>query len=889
MNKLKIFVLSGSHWDREWYQPFEAFRFRLVRMMDELLDILENVPAYRCFFLDGQTVMLEDYLAIRPENREKTEKFIREKKLLIGPWYTMPDEFLISGEALVRNLQKGGDVCARYGVRAAGNGYVCDIFGHNSQMPQIFRGFGIASAALFRGRSGYEKDNFLWEGADGSRLTVHKLHPDYAYSDFYFVVRWPFEDRPFDYDEMAERLTEYIEKERSNFSCNAHLMIDGIDHIDPERELPVILRELSKRLPEVEFIHSDFEDYSREIEKNAASLRVEKGALYDVGKEGVNNLLLKNVLSSLVQLKQANDFCEAHLTLVTEPLKLFAENFLPPMRTAHQGFLDRAWELLLKNQPHDSICGCSVTATHLDCENRFKRIKEIIASVDDDILGHFAANIPGAGKGKDGAFAVFNMNQRAQNGVAAVKARFPRGGHQFSFRFYGPDGNEIPYNILSCKKVLEKQAAFKKLIRFPEFDEIEFVMDINVPAFGYSVITYDLLKQERTAPYQWTYSRFDPPNRYIGSMRTAANAADNGLLRVEINPNGALTVTDKETGKTYESLLSYEDTSDVGEGWNYVKSRFDSEYGTLCGLAQMAVEADFPNFVRFRIENDLILPVTASYEEGRAAEKRTLHIVTHVTLRKNDKRIDITTEVENNCENHRLRAVFPTGFRAKTFKTLLPFDMYTWDIAKKDNSRDKEIDTFVNPNQGVVTLSDGKDSFTLLTRGLYETAVIEREDTPVFLTLFRSFPSESSEYRSEMGRMLRKMTFEYAMDFTRYTDNEAVMAANGFKNGLFARSLSGAGKAGMSASQAFSDIAGGAVVSALRNGRGAPEIRIYDTGNGCSGTVGFAAPCRTAELVDFKGEPAGKADIKQGRIVYTLKPKEIKTFRFTLETDYNGR
>ena len=146
-----LYVVSHTHWDREWYESFQNYRYRLVRMVDDLLDLLENDPEFKVFHFDGQTIVLRDYLEIRPENEARLRKQIFDGRIVIGPWYVMPDEFLISGEALIKNLQFGHEICADYGVQPMKNGYVIDIFGHNSQFPQILRGLGIGAATLLPG------------------------------------------------------------------------------------------------------------------------------------------------------------------------------------------------------------------------------------------------------------------------------------------------------------------------------------------------------------------------------------------------------------------------------------------------------------------------------------------------------------------------------------------------------------------------------------------------------------------------------------------------------------------------------------------------------------------------------------------------------------------
>ncbi|HOL15046.1 MAG TPA: hypothetical protein PLZ49_02505, partial [Bacillota bacterium] len=139
---MRAHIVPHTHWDREWYLTFQEFRFKLVRLVDSLLEIMEQDPEYRYFTLDGQAIILEDYLEIRPENRPRLEKLIREGRILIGPWYVLPDEFYVSGEALIRNMQRGIAVCEEYGG-AMMVGYVPDQFGHVAQMPQVFQGFGI--------------------------------------------------------------------------------------------------------------------------------------------------------------------------------------------------------------------------------------------------------------------------------------------------------------------------------------------------------------------------------------------------------------------------------------------------------------------------------------------------------------------------------------------------------------------------------------------------------------------------------------------------------------------------------------------------------------------------------------------------------------------------
>ena len=170
-----LHVVSHTHWDREWYLPFQRFRMRLVDLIDHLLDLLDRDPEFRCFHLDGQTLLLEDYLEIRPENEERLRRHIREGRLLIGPWYKQNDGFLVSGEATIRSLLIGHRIARHFGG-VMKVGYLPNQFGNISQMPQILRGFGIESCIFGRGfLPNGSCMEFIWQGADGSRVLANSL------------------------------------------------------------------------------------------------------------------------------------------------------------------------------------------------------------------------------------------------------------------------------------------------------------------------------------------------------------------------------------------------------------------------------------------------------------------------------------------------------------------------------------------------------------------------------------------------------------------------------------------------------------------------------------------------------------------------------------------
>src|SRR5580658_451638 len=165
----RIAIVPHTHWDREWYEPFQTFRLKLVHLIDNLLVLLESDPSYERFLLDGQMAVVDDYLEIRPENEQRIRALAAAGRLSMGPWYILMDEFLVSGETIVRDLQSGVVRGAAFGG-VMEVGYLPDMFGHIAQMPQILRLAGFEHAVVWRGvPSAIDKSAFNWEAPDGSR------------------------------------------------------------------------------------------------------------------------------------------------------------------------------------------------------------------------------------------------------------------------------------------------------------------------------------------------------------------------------------------------------------------------------------------------------------------------------------------------------------------------------------------------------------------------------------------------------------------------------------------------------------------------------------------------------------------------------------------------
>lgn len=359
----RAFVVPHTHWDREWYERFEGYRARLVPMTTKLLALLERDPAFRSFTFDGQTIQLEDHLDIRPGDRPRIERLVRDGRLLIGPWYVLADLLLVSGESLVRNFQEGLRVSGEFG-RAMRVGYVADPFGHPAQMPQLLRGFGYTSYVFARG-VGHEGEElgseFRWESPSGDRVLAS--HQVAHYSNALPLVG-PGDETPAVLARRVRKVLPRIVDRVSGYATgNALLFMVGDDHTEAYERLPEALAAGRRVLPRVRTQIASLEEF-------VAALPQPKGLLAGEMVAGRYRPILRGVNSTRVWIKQENARCERLLLERCEPLDAFAGG-------SSREELRSLWRTLIENHPHDSICGCSIDAVHdLDMAPRFLQVRE---------------------------------------------------------------------------------------------------------------------------------------------------------------------------------------------------------------------------------------------------------------------------------------------------------------------------------------------------------------------------------------------------------------------------------------------------------------------------------------------------------------------------------
>ena len=365
----RFLVVPHTHWDREWYLPFEQFQLRLGAVVDGVLDTLEHDPSFTSFTLDGQAIVLEDYLEVRPENEARLRALLDAGRLEVGPSYLLPDEILVGGESLVRNLLLGRRVCRRFGVEPSGAGYLPDSFGHPAQLPQILAGFGIRTFLFSRGL-GDELDDvgvlFRWR-AGPAEVVACQLHPHY---DNFARLTW--------YHDAEERVREIVARFGElvrDAGDDEIVLANGSDHLPIEPELPEILAGLGRTFG-AEFRIGRYDEHT----PGSDGLPVHEGEL--VGSRLQN--VLRGVNSARIYLKQANERAERRLLSIETAAALRTLRREGPYPL---GNLRLAWRDLLRNHPHDSICGCSCDEVHRDMLVRYEQLDRTLDYVEREALG----------------------------------------------------------------------------------------------------------------------------------------------------------------------------------------------------------------------------------------------------------------------------------------------------------------------------------------------------------------------------------------------------------------------------------------------------------------------------------------------------------------------
>ncbi len=747
----EVFVVPHTHWDREWYRPLELFRWRLVQMVDALVDHMEADPGFRCFNLDGQSIVIDDYLQLRPENEPRLRRLIEDGRVLIGPWWVQPDEFLPTGESHIRNFQRG----IRYAARLGGSmrvGHCADQFGHIAQMPQLMAQLGLTSACLWRGVPGTVPGwSFWWEAPDGTRLPVLYLRDSYSSA-------WRLPSNPATLRDWAATATD------ARSPGEPALLMNGTDHSSFEPHLPGALTAATGN--GYRFRMATLEEYEAAVLAAGVAPHVHRGELRSPARSNI----LVGVASARMNLKQHDFQVQSWLERYAEPLELLAylhhgQDAAPALR--------QAWSLQLENAPHDSICGCSVDQVHREMLPRYDRAEQLAIQVARESLGHLAGR---TGIESPGALLVFRPVPSAP---ALLTAEIPAAWDTDALVV--PGGDDIPVSaspgepprLLSDIETTPQRAArlldFVRENRYEQYSVEDVRVSLQdgclvVEVDAGDVVSSSLVEAAREEAHRIVREGLATTGRFVArrsatrritavlppvdsirvdALHPVSHAPRHPTPAVTANPGdatitndcydvrydaGSLVVRDRETGLELHGIASLLDEGDRGDEYN--ADIIPDAAGVEHSASLLSVEHDAAR-AALRFETVLAMPPALDTDRSRRAgsHESLVHVTTTATLYAGLPRIDLHLDVHNQADDHRLRLLCPFPFETTHAITenqfhvaRRPLQVEPWDAA----AAEEPPSTF--PQKAFAAVEGDGHGLAVFNRGLPEGEIVTLAD-----------------------------------------------------------------------------------------------------------------------------------------------------------------
>jgi hypothetical protein len=692
-------IVPHTHWDREWHVPFQAGRVRLVRLLDAVLDGLES-GALGCFWLDGQTAAVDDYLAVRPEAEGRVRAAIADGRLGVGPWAVPMDEFVVSAETIVRNLEAGLWRRAELGATGPAVGYGPDIFGHVAQLPQLLRLAGIDQAVVWRGVPkvvGDATTAFRWEAPDGSTVRTEYLYGSYANG----------RSLPADGPGLVERAQSW-EEEVGHRRVAGLLLMNGGDQRMPE---PWVMSAVADANVQSRY-QFEVADLARWLEAERAAVADEALPLWRGElRSAAGAPLLAGVISNRVDVRAGAAAAERAVERRAEPLLAL---FRPAEEwAAASGLLAVAWERLIANSAHDSACACCTDAVADQVLVRYAEARQVGDALADQALADLAVE---TGTGPSDVLVV---NTRPGSRAGLVEVTLPADRDQ-SEGFVGPDGIPRVVQLLDVSRdeLFAARVAGTKVgwvadrIVGHTFDghavrEWELSVDEPEPCLRFTAAGSDDpaldLHEARTAllelgrggtpvavrldgppqrrvlvetgpvpGYGWTTLRrpaatdagHEPSGIPVraGTDQGGGAALDNGIVRVEIDPHDRTFSLATSAGLRAAGLNRYVDGGDGGDTYTWCPPAADTVVDRPVAVV-LHVEEPGPLRGRVTITATYEWPVHADGDEqacsARSAVTTPVTVTTTVSLTAGDPVVAVETTLDNRCRDHRLRVHFP--------------------------------------------------------------------------------------------------------------------------------------------------------------------------------------------------------------------------------------
>lgn len=697
-----IHLIQHTHWDREWYFTENDSQILLYYFMADLIGRLEADESLGPFILDGQTVVLEDYFQLVPENRERVEALVRAGRLLIGPWYTQTDFLVVGAESITRNLLLGQADCEEMGARMP-VGYVPDSFGQSAQLPMFLNQFAIDNAVLWRGWSEYDTPftEFRWRGRDGSCVTTSVLPQGYG------CAKW----LPVDASQAWPQLVDVLQKQAKFSRSEQILLPNGNDQSPFEFGVPAMLDGLNAQQGEYRFVRSDFSRYFAAL--GDTPLDTFEGELLSPKYMRIH----RGIFSTRMDIKQANARLENFVSRQLEPLlSVMWRLGLPYPQRA----IDNIWREAMKSHAHDSIGGCNADRVNAMVKARLLSGLEKANQLYELNMQMLAGGISATQQGKK--IIIFNALPYQRNGLVDLTLYLP--GE--SFRIVDEQGQPCRWQIIN-ETAQDMSVIVQELSNSAEpvfYRKCQILLAASqIPACGYA--TFYL--QEDCAP------------GFTHAPSTDA-VLENSWLRLTLE-EGQLVLVDKRSGKRWENVIRLVDGGDAGDTYNYSPPaddwRVSSDGALVSADWQHGVLADSVS-LRWLINAPRTL-------EERAQHRCEAQLDIRMTIRLTHQHplLDIDVQVDNTLQDHRLQVEIPADVCESVHFADQPFGLIrrdnrpsTLDVWQQENWGEAPASLW--PMQSMVMMHDGKLGMGVVTDGLREYEIPEARPSVLAITLLRS-------------------------------------------------------------------------------------------------------------------------------------------------------
>lgn len=700
-----IKILMHTHWDREWYFTKAETQVLLRNHMFEVIEFLEKNEEI-IYVLDGQSVMLDDFIEFAPKWKERTENLVKKGALRVGPWYTQTDLLLVHGESIIRNLYHGMKKAMDYGD-VMKVGYAPDTFGHSSQMPQIYKQFGIDSTFFWRGYSELkaDKSDFLWKGIDGS--VIYGINLATGYQGAKYLES--------DKDALKTRMGKIMNVLDKYSASDARLIMNGHDQMPIQKDIHAIMDNIREFYPDAKVGVADFESYVESLKK--VTLETVEGEL----NHSKHARIHKTITSTRMDIKLLNTELEYKIFNILEPLGLLGNHL--NIDYPHEIF-EKCLKELFGAHAHDSIGGCNSDLVNRDIKQRLIQVKEIVDTQIELYMRLISLAADTSNKENKNVVTLYNYLPYKRTNEKVEMEFITRTS---DFKILNGD-KEVDYLVLEQEIVdaglIDRQVAARLLDIKVFKTKVSFVIDeiegLSVKYLSYADGESFSLK---------------------ANEQTETNVIENDLYKITLE-NNKLDLLVKSTGKVVSDVFSIESSGDAGDSYDYSPPHHD--------IVLNSKDAKMSNVKVLKSANESILTYDVEYTLPKNQVSRdnnifdaTVKFAVALKLGEGDI-VKVSIKHVNSLEDTRFRAVLNTDIATNVVESdshlcVVEKPVYfkaELDIWESDKWAEKPISVETYNSYVALNSEDKTEKATIYSYGLKEYEVVDKK---IYITLFRTF------------------------------------------------------------------------------------------------------------------------------------------------------